>query len=133
MASLAGPGQSLQSSCSLLSGRHRSKQESHFPTPSPEATLTLSEVVMPSMPGPSSCVKNCDATLRRVTLSPLPLAMTAVRFSLEKKGVSFSVRPSSLLYSGYGMAFMSTYREYSASHLLLIFSFNIGLGWSQTD
>lgn len=73
------------------------RQESHFPTPSPAATLTLSEVVMPSMPGPSSCVKNCDATLRRVTLSPLPLAMTAVRLSLEKKLVSFPVQPSSLL------------------------------------
>lgn len=40
--------------------------------------LTLSEVVMPSMPSPSSCVKNCDATLRRVTLSPLLPAMAAV-------------------------------------------------------
>lgn len=40
---------------------------------------------MPSMPGPSSWVKNCDATLRRVTLSPLPVAMAAVRGSLGKK------------------------------------------------
>jgi hypothetical protein len=68
-----------------------------LPHSQPCATLTLSEVVMPSMLGPSSCVKNCDATLRRVTLSPLLLAMTAVRFSLEKKLVSFPAKPSSLL------------------------------------
>lgn len=83
---VAGPGQSLQPSCSQ-----------------PPAARTLSEVVMPSMPGPSSCVKNCDATLRRVTLSPLLLAMTAVRFSLEKKLVSFPVQPSFLLLSGDGV------------------------------
>lgn len=47
--------------------------------------LTLSEVVMPSIPGPSSWVKNCDATLRRVTLSPLLPAMAAVQYSLEKR------------------------------------------------
>lgn len=47
--------------------------------------LTLSEVVMPSMPSPSSCVKNWDATLRRVTLSPPLPAMAAGQFSLEKR------------------------------------------------
>jgi hypothetical protein len=56
------------------------------PLPALLTTLTLSEVVMPSMPGPSSCVKNCDATLRRVTLSPLLLAMAAIRIPLKKKG-----------------------------------------------
>lgn len=51
----------------------------------PSLKLTLSEVVMTSMPSPSSCVKNCDATLRRVMLSPLLPAMTAVLNALEKK------------------------------------------------
>ena len=40
---------------------------------------------MPSMPGPSSCVKNWDATLRRVILSPLLPAMPAVPYRLEKE------------------------------------------------
>lgn len=55
------------------------------PRPSPSLVLTLSEVVMTSMPSPSSCVKNCDATLRRVMLSPLLPAMAAAQYALEKK------------------------------------------------
>lgn len=49
---------------------------------------------MPSMPGPSSCVKNCDATLRRVMLSPLLPAMAAVQYSLEKKQTDEALHPA---------------------------------------
>lgn len=63
----------------------------HPPPPSPSPMLTLSEVVMTSMPSPSSCVKNCDATLRRVTLSPLLPAMAAAQYALEKEKMG---RPS---------------------------------------